>query len=473
MEKQSLQAQVWNPTTVNRLARELALLAAKELTRSGGPVRHADCGRRIKAVLRRRVTAGKIVAVVSEIVESSLHLCHPRFAAQQVAAPIPLAALVEPVVAALNNSVAVWDMSPAATVIDRDLLNRFKRLFGYPAQAEGSMVAGGAFANLTALLAARARLVPDAWSRGGARIAVLAGAQAHYSVSRAAGIMGLGSEAVFTIPLDELYRTDVSQTPAAFRQARRAGFHKFILVATCGSTPTGSCDDLIPLAKLARQERAWLHVDAAHGGGFAFSRRYRHLLRGIERADSMAFDPHKAMFMPLAAGAVLVRDGRNLRNALEQHAPYLFGGAAREFPDIAQFTIACSQRFDALKTWLTWKAYSNALWDELTTGVCKVAHAAYEYCGQSSVLEPVHEPQLNILCFRLRQGPRSGAASDRLHWKIKEAVNASGRGYLSSTVLNGRRVLRIVVMNPRTTQRDIEGVMKEVERAAQQRVART
>jgi len=405
--------------------------------------------------------------VVREIVEASLHVCHPRFAAQQVAAPIPLAALVEPVVAALNNSVAVWDMSPAATVIDRDLLQRFKQLFGYPARAEGSMVAGGAFANLTALLAARAKLVPGAWRRGGARIAVLAGAQAHYSVNRAAGILGLGSEAVFTIPLDKFYRTDVSETPAVFREARRAGFRKFILVATCGSTPTGSCDDLVALAKLARKEKAWLHVDAAHGGGFAFSRRYRHLLRGIERADSIAFDPHKMLFMPLCASVVLVRDGAWLHAAFEQHAPYLFGGGKKEFPDIAQFTMACSQRFDALKTWLTWKAYSGALWDELTTGVCRVAHAAYEYCTRSKILAPMHEPQTNIFCFGLRHRPKSVTASDQLHWEIKDAVNASGEAYISSTVLNGRRVFRMVVMNPRTTAGDIIQVMKVVEREAQ------
>lgn len=466
MPNSGLRSRVWNPKVVERLAQDLGRLAARELTRTSGPVRAPDCVPRIKALLRREVTPEKLASVVSDFVDASLHLCHPRFAAQQVAAPIPVAALVESVVAALNNSLAVWEMSPAGTAIDRNLFDRFKRLFGYPARAEGSVVAGGGYANLTALLAARARFAPGAWKRGGARMAVLAGAQTHYSVSRAAGILGLGSDAVFTIPLDELYRTDARQVPAAFRAARRAGFRKFVLVATCGSTPTGSCDDLMAFGRIAQREGAWLHVDAAHGGGIAFSRRHRHFLRGIERADSIAFDPHKMLFMPLAAGAVLVHDGRLLRNAFEQNAPYLFSGGKRDYPDIGQFTIACSQRIDALKTWLTWKAYSSALWDELTTSVCEAAHAAHDYCARSRVLEPLHEPQLNILCFRLRQRPRSGAAQDKLHWEIKEAVNASGRAYISSTVLNGRRVFRSVVMNPRTTESDIVQVMREVERAA-------
>jgi len=467
MLKTDLRSSVWNPQVVTRLAQELAQLAAAELTRTGGPVRAPEFLPRIKRAVRRGLRPADIVSIVSEIVKSSLHLCHPRFAAQQVAAPVPVAALVESVVAALNNSVAVWDMSPAATVIDREVMKLFKDLFGFPARAEGSSVPGGAFANLTALLAARAKLQPAAWKRGGGKIAILAGAQTHYSVSRAAGILGLGADSVFTIPVDALQRTDSARAPDAFRAARKAGFRKFILVATSGSTPTGSCDDLPSLAKIARREGAWLHVDAAHGGGLIFSRRYRRFLRGIERADSLAFDPHKMLFMPLCSSVVLVREGRHLRNAFEQQAPYLFGGAKREFPDIGQFTIACSQRFDALKTWLTWKAYSGALWNELITGVCDVAHAAYEYCKRSKVLEPAHGPQTNIFCFGLRERPRSLKASERLHWAIKDAVNASGEAYISSTVLEGRRVLRLVVMNPRTTEDDITQVLKVVERAAQ------
>ncbi len=460
-----LRDQIWDRTAVSRLARELGALAAKELTRHNGWVRHPECIAKTGSILKRRVTASNISSLVSDIVEASLHLSHPRFAAQQVAAPIPVAALVESVVAALNNSVAVWEMSPVGTAIDRDLFDRFKRLFGFPARAEGSGVPGGGFANLTALLAARAKFLPQAWNRGGGRMAVLAGAQTHYSVSRAAGIMGLGSDAVFAIPLDSAYRTDPRKAPGAFQAARRAGFRKFVLVATCGSTPTGSCDDLGAFARIARQEGAWLHVDAAHGGGLAFSRRHRHLVAGIERAESLAFDPHKMLFMPLAAGAVMVREGRNLRGAFEQNAPYLFSLSPREYPDIGPFTIACSQRMDALKTWLTWRAYSGRVWDELVTGVCQVARAAYDYCARSRVLEPLHVPQSNILCFRLRSALGSAKALDRLHWDVKEAVNAGGRAYISSAVLDGRRVFRIVVMNPRTTDNDIAEVLAEVERA--------
>lgn len=451
---------------MERLGRQFARIAAKELTRTGGPVRDPQFFKKVRRTLRQPVTPQNIVKIVSDIAAASLHLNHPRYASHQVVAPIPLAALVEAVVASLNNGVAIWDMSPAGLVIERDLIERFKKVFGYPASADGTSVAGGSYANLTGLLAARARLEPHAWTTGRARIAILAGAQTHYSVSRAAGILGLGTDSVFTVPVDSEQRTEPAAVPAIFRAARKAGFRKFILIATCGSTSTGSHDDLKALAALARREGAWLHVDAAHGGGLIFSRRHRRLLRGIERSDSFAFDPHKMLFMPLSASIVLVRDGRALHHAFEQDAPYMYGNRGRAYPDIGQFTIGCSQRVDALKTWLTWKAYSPALWDELISGVCEVAHAAYEYCQRSKLLAPEHKPPSNILCFSLRHPPGSFEASNHLHARIKEAVNATGEAYISSTILNGRRCLRLVVMNPRTTAADIVRLLKVVERVA-------
>lgn len=463
-----LRLQAWNPVQVRQLARELADLAAAQLTHDGsGPVRPPDFSRRARQILKRRFTAAEIPAIVRELAEAGLHLNHPRYMAQQVAAPVPVAALVESVVGALNQSLAVWDMSPAAMYIDRDLISRFRTLFDYSQAAEGSLVPGGSFANLTAMLAARAALQPTAWKKGGGKIAVLTGAHTHYSISRAIGIMGLGTDCVFPIPTDERYRTDARQVAAQARKARAAGYRRFILVGSCGATATGSCDDLPTLAAQARKLRAWFHVDAAHGGGFAFSRRMKSKLNGIEAADSMIFDPHKMLFMPLTAGAVLVRDGRHLRNSFEQHAPYLFGGAGeRACPDLGPITVACSQRFDALKVWLTWKAYSGRLWGDLVDATCAATRAGYEYCLASSLLEPVHEPDCNIFCYRLRQPPRSVEKANELHWQIKEAVNQSGEASISSTVLDGRRVLRLVVMNPRTRPQDVCDVLAMVEEAA-------
>lgn len=454
---------LWEPTAVRRLARELADVAAKSLTVRGRPVRRSRADWLATQIIQRARKTANLVSLVREISEGSLALSHPRYGAQQVAAPIPAAALVESVVAAMNQSLAVWEMSPIATAIDRDLMAEFKKLFGYPRGAEGSLVPGGAFANLTALLAASDALAPQASKSGQARIAIIVGAQAHYSIARAAAILGLGRDAVFKVPLDAEFCTDVEQVTHSFASARKSGFRKFILVGSSGSTPTGSFDNLVALADIARKYGAWFHVDAAHGAGLAFSRRFRWRLKGLSRPDSMIFDPHKMMFMPLAAGGVLVRDGARLIAPLQEQAPYLFG-SKRRWPDLGQLTIACSQRFDALKIWLVWRVYGGELWDHLTTQVCEVAQAAFQYCSESEVLEPVHDPHSNIFCFRLRR-PHD-RESDRYCWAIKEELNESGFGYISSTVLDGRRVLRIVVMNPRTTADDICDVLRRVEQIA-------
>ncbi len=453
---------LWWPASVRKLARDLADIAADALLADDGPVRVPE-SERIAAKILSGATKRDIPSLVRDIQRASLNLSHPRFAAQQVAAPIPGAALVESVVAALNQSLAVWEMSPIATAIDRDLIERFKKLFGYPRSADGSLVPGGAFANLTALLAARDTLAPDASRRGGARIAIIVGAQAHYSIARAAAILGIGRDSVFRVPLNAEFSTDVSAVDNAFVRARKAGFRKFVLVGSSGSTPTGSFDDLTALQKIAARRGAWFHVDAAHGAGLLFSRRMRKLMTGIASADSVTFDPHKMMFMPLAAGGVMLRDGRNLLAPLQEQAPYLFG-SKRHWPDIGQVTIACSQRFDALKPWIVWQAYGPTIWDALGTHVCEVAKAAFEYCSQSRILAPVHEPHSNIFCFELRGLKRADA--DRRHWAIKEELNESGFAYISSTVLDGRRVLRLVVMNPRTTADDIFDILRRVEEIA-------
>jgi L-2,4-diaminobutyrate decarboxylase len=461
--------ELWDGASARKAARQFGEIAVTALLGKSGAVRQPRSGAIASRLLREAARSKGAARLVQQIQRSSLHLAHPRFLAQQVAAPIPMAALVESVVAAMNQSLAVWEMSPIGTAIDRQVIARFKRLFGYPRTAEGTLVPGGAFGNLTALLAAREALKSRGRGTAASRIAVITGAQTHYSISRAAAILGMGDDAVFRVPLDHEYRTDIARVPQAFATARKAGFRRFVLVGSAGSTPTGSFDEIGALRAEATREGAWFHVDAAHGAALAFSRRLRARVRGIGSADSLTFDPHKMMFMPLSAAGVLVRDGSLLARPLAEQAPYLFAAERRPWPDIGQLAISCSQRFDALKVWVVWQVYGARVWDALVTHTCAVCAAASRYCVESSILEPLHEPHSNILCFRLRA--RQGKDSDRIHWKVKEELNESGYGYISSTVLDGRRVLRLVVMNPRTQAGDVEDVLKRIERIARARRA--
>ena len=461
--------ELWDRAAARKAARQFGETAVNALLGKGGAVRQPRSGTIASRLLREAAGSKNAARLVRQVQRLSLRLAHPRYLAQQVAAPIPMAALIESVVAAMNQSLAVWEMSPIATAIDRQLMARFKRLFGYPNAAEGTLVPGGAFGNLTALFVAREALKRRGRGIAASRIAVITGAQTHYSISRAAAILGMAGDAVFRVPVDREYRTDIARVWEAFATARRAGYRRFVVVGSAGSTPTGSFDELDALRRQARREGAWFHVDAAHGAALAFSRRLRGRVTGVGSADSLTFDPHKMMFMPLSAAGVLVRDGSLLARPLAEQAPYLFAAGRRPWPDIGQLAISCSQRFDALKIWLVWQIHGARVWDALVTHTCAVCAAAFRYCAKSGILEPLHEPHSNILCFRLRGPHRKD--SDRIHWKIKEELNESGYGYISSTVLDGRRVLRLVVMNPRTRARDVEDVLKRIERIARARRA--
>jgi len=242
-------------------------------------------------------------------------------------------------------------MSPAATLVELGVVRWATGLVGWDAEAGGSFVSGGSAANLAALLAARARRFPAAWREGmpgGA--AIVTGKQAHYSVARAAGILGMGADAVIAVDTTPQGATDPRALAAALEALEGEGREVVAVVATAGSTATGSFDDLPAIAALCRPRGIWLHVDGAHGASALLSAGTRHRLRGLELADSLAWDPHKMMFMPLSTAMVLARRRRDLERAFQQDAPYLFHAPLCDDapPDTGAWTLQCSRRADAL-----------------------------------------------------------------------------------------------------------------------------
>ncbi len=439
------------------------LKTAAELARAFGPPPAA--GRPWREVL---------AALRASVVEESNRLAHPMYMGQQVCPPLPLPALADALVSMLNQSQAVWEMSPAGTMLEHALLRWFARLVwgdAGAADALGSFVSGGSAGNLTALLAARTRVFPHAWAQGApAGTVLITGAQAHYSVARAAGIMGLGADNVIAVPTDARHATDARALAQAVRGARADERPILAVVATSGSTATGSFDELERVADACAEHGVWLHVDAAHGASALLSDRHRRRLVGLERADSLAWDPHKMMFQPLSTALVLVKEQRWLRAAFQQEAPYLFHARAGDEapPDMGSYTLQCSRRSDAVRLWVALEHYGTHRFGELYDHCCSLATHLYERLRASADFEPAHEPESNILCFRwtpagVTDPRRLNALQDRL----RGAFVAAGRGYVvATTLLDGRRVLRVTLINPRTTtahvDRMLEGLRAEM-----------
>jgi L-2,4-diaminobutyrate decarboxylase len=208
----------------------------------------------------------------------------------------------------------------------------------------------------------------------------------------------------------------------------------------------------------------WLHVDGAHGASALLSPAHRARVSGIHRARSIAWDPHKMMLMPLAASVVLLRDETELQAAFAQHAPYLFHGRTGDRPwDQGLRSFQCSRRLDAFKVWVALQRYGvqglGALYDHL----CTTAQRLHEAIGARPGFEPLHVPEANIVCFRC-VGDRSmrGDRLDAVNLALRDALNRDGEGWITTTVLGGRRVLRVTVMNPRTTAADLDRVLERL-----------
>jgi L-2,4-diaminobutyrate decarboxylase len=254
---------------------------------------------------------------------------------------------------------------------------------------------------------------------------------------------------------------NVDALAGALEALRAAGRQVMAVVATAGTTPTGSFDDIDAIGRICDERELWLHVDGAHGASALLSPAHRSRLSGVHRARSIAWDPHKMMLMPLTASVVLVKHERDLESAFSQQAPYLFHGNAGERNwDQGLRSFTCSRRIDALKVWVAIQRYGASGLGALYEHLCATALTLHEAVLARPRFQALHVPESNILCFRY-VGDRSldDGRLDALNLELRTVYNREGDGWITSTVLGGRRVLRVTIMNPRTTARDLARVL--------------
>ncbi|NUO40096.1 MAG: aspartate aminotransferase family protein [Gemmatimonadaceae bacterium] len=412
-----------------------------------------------------------IARLRDDVLPDCNRLYHPRYVGHQVSAPLPAAIWTESFTAALNQSVAVAEMSPTGTALEHRVVRWLCELVGYGPTSGGTLTSGGTEATLAGLLAARAAALPDAWTNGvGADPpVVVCGEHAHYAVARAVGEMGIGMRNAVVVPSRD-WRMDVDALRATLDRLKVEGRGVMAVVATAGSTATGSFDDLEAIGALCEERGLWLHVDGAHGASALLSERHRHRVRGLARARSIAWDPHKMMLLPLSAGVVLVRDERDLEGAFSQRAPYLFhGGEGERVVDQGVRSLLCSRRADVFKLWVSFQRYGarglGALYDRL----CDVTQAMHDRLAAHRSFEVLHAPECNILCFRwIGDGTMTAETLDVFNRQLRERYNRSGAGWITATNLAGRRVLRVTIMNPRTGPAEVDEIIAGIARMAEE-----
>jgi L-2,4-diaminobutyrate decarboxylase len=422
--------------------------------------------------------------VVQTMLARSIRLHHPHAIGHQVAPPAPLAGLFDAVGSVANQGMAIYEMGPWATAVEEAMVRRIGSLIGWPEGSfSGLATHGGSLANLTALTTARNVAFPTAWERGLPRESpppvIVAHADAHYCITRSAGLLGLGTRQIVPAALDRLRRIDPERLDKTLRRLKAAGSPVMAVVACSCSTPVGAFDPLEAIADVCHSHGVWLHVDAAHGGGVLTSARHRQLLAGIERADSLILDAHKMLFMPALCTFVFYRQRRHGYAAFQQDAPYLFpdagssGSSCRADFDGGLRTIECTKRATVFGLWGVWSLFGQQLFSDLVDTTFAAARRLHGRLAEVRDFEPFLEPQANIVTFRhmpdaIRDQPDDVISA--FQRDLRQRLVESGSFYIVTTNIDGMTVLRTTVMNPFTTDTDFKQLLDALRETGQQLV---
>ncbi|MEW6220732.1 MAG: aminotransferase class V-fold PLP-dependent enzyme [Thermodesulfobacteriota bacterium] len=402
-----------------------------------------------------------LAALTAAILEHSNHLADPRYIGHQVAVPMVPSALADLVSGLTNNGMPIYEMGPAATAIERGMIRWLLDKVGWQDSGDGVMTHGGSLANLTCLLAARARALPQAWEEGPSSGAVLlASAASHYSIARAAAIMGLGRQAVQEIPVDGHGRIRVADLKILFDRLQDAGKKVVAVVINACVTATGVYDPIYETACFCRRRNAWLHVDGAHGASALLAPQYRSLLAGIELADSLTWDTHKMLGTSTVCGVALFRQQSGLAQTFAQSGSYLFAGAGPG-PDVAAHTVECTKQPLAMKLFFNLAVMGEAGLASHVAELFQAARAFYDRIVSRPGFVGLCPPEANVFCFAYGD---SGELQDR----IRQALVAEGDFYITRATVDGRSYLRLAVMNPFTSAGHIDALCQRIEALAEE-----
>ena len=404
---------------------------------------------------------------------------HPSFLGYFGSTTTAPGILGEFIAAALNVSAMTWRTSPAATELESVVLGWMRRALGLPEEFTGVVYDTASVALLHALAAAREGLGLDVRRRGLAgradvpTLRVYASEQAHSSIEKAAITLGLGEENVRRVATDERFRMDAGALRREIEEDLGAGALPLAVVATTGTTSAAACDPVEEIAALCREHGVWLHVDAAYGGALAMLAEYGHVARALAAADSLVVNPHKWLFVPLDFSALYTRRPELLRQTFSLVPEYLRGDAERGEVNYMDYGVQLGRRFRALKAWAVFKTFGRAGLESRIREHLRLARHFARGVGELEGFELAAPPEMAVVCFRALPAPNPGATSteaaeatdatdaraDELNRALVEAVNATGRAYLTHTTLRGRVAARVAVGNVLTEERHLDALL--------------
>ncbi len=404
---------------------------------------------------------------VRKVVAGMNHLHHPRFVGHQNTPPLTAGIIAQMCTTLLNNGVAVYEMGPASMAAERNVIRYISGLIGFGREADGIFTHGGSAGNLTGLLAARQAMSDyNVWEEGVRHdrpAGIIVSDQSHYSISRNARVIGLGGASVIRIANDSRYamRTDLLEETR--RRAEKEGIRVIGVAANACSTATGTYDNLEEIAAFCRENRLWFHVDGAHGLGVLFSDRYRHLVRGLEHADSVVLDFHKMLLTPGLNTMVLFRDGRKSYETFAQKAGYLFEKHdSNEWYNAAKRTLECTRSALGIVAWAVINYYGREALGKYVESRYDLATRFAGAIRREKGMELAVTPESNIVCFRYAPEGIPAEKLNDLNRMIRKELVHSGEFYIVQTELDGNIWMRTALMNAMTDENDLERLLGSV-----------
>ncbi len=421
--------------------------------------------------------ADRFETLAKEMLARGHNLHDPRYVGHQVPASVPVAGLFDAIGSVTNQVMAVYEMGPWATAVERSLVDRIGQAIGFAKDTFSGLVThGGTLGNMTALLTARNVTLGDVWESGlqGADNAPVLVAQgdSHYSISRTAGILGIGTRNVVKVRLDERRRMDPGHLDETLTGLRKKGTQIVAVCACACATPIGAFDPLPEIVEVCRRHEVWLHVDAAHGGAACLSKKYQHLIAGLDQADSVVTDAHKMMFVPALCAFVFYRNRDHRFEAFRQDAPYLFDPSS---PGVAEYdsgmlTPECTKRAATYGLWGTWSLFGKQLFSDMVDATFGLGRVFFEKLVEAPDFEPLHEPQCNIVAFQYVPDKLRDASREQLNQfllKLRHDLIRSGEFYIVQAKIDGRQALRVTIINPLTTADHLDGLLDAIRRTGQ------
>ena len=410
----------------------------------------------------------KLAQFVDRYLSAITRIYHPANIAHQQAVPHYMAALAGMVDNFVSSDGSIYELGPASVSLQYFLINWLLDKVGWkpsPLNAQytekeryggGILTHGGSIANLTALIAARTKIAPEVWVKGNpGNLALLVPAETHYSIARAVGIMGLGHHAIYPLEIDNRGVIIPDRLLASYERVKADGKQILALIANAGTTAVGLYDPMQEVGAFCRERNLWFHIDGAHGGPALLSDKYRHLMRGVELADSLTMNMHKLMRVTAFCTALLVRDVQTLDEAFTQEASYLFHAKEQPGYDFLHRTIECTKPVLGLKLFMVLAALGEAGLSEYIDQQFDLTAEAYDYLQSLNDFDCPVKPQSNILCFRVK-------GVDDGHLALRDRLHARGDYYISTASLHGQRYLRLTLTNPATSLEVIKGLVHEI-----------